>query len=161
MTGGPITEAKKAGFGFVDNFDLTSGSIGIMVVANKAITLLKASQNAHEIKAAINRIAVNVEGAGGSNSAHPFDKLLNEFHGVEGKRFALVLADGQWSNQSLAADRAQFCHRSKIDIVGVGFGTADKKFLKAISSTGQEAVFTEMSKLEGVFSSIAQEITKG
>ena len=45
--------------------------------------------------------------------------------------------------------------------MALGFGTADKAFLKKIASTDEFASFTQLSELGGSFSKIAQAIGSG
>jgi len=71
-----------------------------------------------------------------------------------------VLADGVWSNQPRAVRQAQKCHTDGIEIVGIGFGGADRKFLGQISSSDEHSFFTNMNALSATFSTIAQELTE-
>lgn len=78
--------------------------------------------------------------------------------GANGKRIAIVLADGVWENQGRAIAAAQSCHHMGIDVAGIGFGQADEEFLKAISSGDIHAMLVEQSELTQSFGKIAQEI---
>ena len=79
--------------------------------------------------------------------------------GLPGSRIAVVLADGVWANQNLAVAAAKRCHADGIEIVAVGFGAADRQFLKQISSS-DESRFTDLRGLSSTFSSIAAEINE-
>ena len=46
-------------------------------------------------------------------------------------------------------------------MVGVGFGGADAAFLREISTSDENSIFTDLSRLVETFSTIAQEITEG
>jgi molecular chaperone DnaK (HSP70) len=154
MDGRPLKEAKKAALGFLNNSDLSHCSIGIIAFSDKVKTKLKASQNARKIKNAINDLTMSETGYG--NDTHPFDEINNLMNRLEGRRFGLVLADGVWYNQNKAIKRAKQCHSNDIDIIAIGFGGADKKFLKAIASSDEDSFYTSMEGLVETFSTIAQ-----
>lgn len=154
MGGSPLVEAKKAAHAFIAECDPAMMTIGIMAVANEVRVLLAASENVMEIEHAIDRLEV---GLGYGNSAHPFDEVHRLLEPLPGPRYAVVLADGVWEQQMHAVKRAQRCHAAGIEIIAVGFGGADQKFLRQISSSDQ-SVFTDLGHLSETFSSIAQEL---
>jgi molecular chaperone DnaK len=80
---------------------------------------------------------------------------------VEGRRFAVVLADGVWEDQQGAIRRARRCHEHGIDIAAIGFGGADKAFLDAIASSEATSIFTDLGNLSSTFGTIARELTRG
>jgi len=80
--------------------------------------------------------------------------------GIKGRRFAITLADGAWSNQSRAIERAKACHKADIEIIAIGFGGADRDFLRKIASSDEGSFFTSMSGLVETFSTIAQVLTE-
>ncbi|MEN8217149.1 MAG: VWA domain-containing protein [Pseudomonadota bacterium] len=154
MSGMPLDEAKKAALGFLKNSDLSHCSIGIIAFSDRVKTKLKASQNARKIENAINDLTMGETGYG--NDTHPFDEINSLMTGLDGRRFGIVLADGVWSNQKRAVERAKQCHSNEIDIIAIGFGGADKKFLKAIASSDEDSFYTSMDGLVETFSTIAQ-----
>lgn len=158
MSGSPLEEAKKAAKGFLANVDLGCFSVGIMGVSDRTKIYLKACQNAKQIESAIQSLSVG--DTGGGNSADPFLEVKSELEYVTGQRCAIVLADGVWSYQDKAIQRAKACHRAGIDIIGVGFGGADREFLKAISSTEDVSFFTGLDGLVETFTTIAQVLTE-
>ncbi|MBE8233391.1 MAG: Hsp70 family protein, partial [Endozoicomonadaceae bacterium] len=135
MSGQPLIEAKKAALGFLDNSDLSHSSIGIVAFSDCVKTKLKACQNAKKIKNAINELIVCETGVG--NQADPFEEINNLLKKGEGHRFGIILADGVWSNQSKAIKRAKKCHEDDINIIAIGFGGADKQFLRDIASSDE------------------------
>jgi molecular chaperone DnaK len=159
MAGEPLAEAQRAAHGFVRNLDLTHASVGIMVVADRVDTVCPLCQDARKLGHAIDRLEIGSVGYG--NGAHPFDQALNTMSAVSGTKYQLVLADGVWSNQGLAIDRAKRCHKAGIDIIAIGFGGVDQGFLDAIASTDQGSIFTSLEGLTEAFSTIAQELTEG
>jgi hypothetical protein len=158
MSGSPLEEAKRAAESFLANVDLSSFSVGIISVADRTEIVLKACQNAKRIESAIRSLSVGDVGIG--NSADPFREARTELQGIEGPRYVIVLADGEWAYQDEAIERAQACHQAGIDIIGVGFGEADRGFLKAISSADDASFFTGLDGLVETFISIAQVLTE-
>lgn len=158
MSGTPLYEAKKAALSFLKNTDLSHCSIGIIAFSDRVKTKLAASQNAKTIQVAINDLTVCETGV--CNDAHPFDEIYNLLNDVDGRRFGLVLADGSWSNQPRAVTQAKECHSSDIDIISIGFGSADQLFLKDIASSDEDSFFTSMEGLVETFSTIAQVLTE-
>jgi hypothetical protein len=103
---------------------------------------------------------------GWGNSAEPFTEArhilkggsLNKKNQV---RYIVVLTDGVWSYQDKAVTAAQQCHRDGIEVMALGFGTADYNFLKKIASVDKFAELTSLSDLGSSFSKIAQAINTG
>ena len=72
----------------------------------------------------------------------------------------IVLADGVWFDQETAIKAANSI-KSRIDIVGIGFGSADEKFLSAISSIENVGGLTNLANLSQTFSNVAQVFSTG
>ena len=70
----------------------------------------------------------------------------------------VVLTDGVWDNPRQDIRQAQSCHKEGIEVMALGFGGADYKFLKEIASTDEFASLTNLAELTGSFSKIAQAI---
>ncbi len=160
MSGQPLDEAKKAGVAFLEQVDLTHSSMGVIVVADRAMTVLPACQNASKINRAITGLSIGMDGVGYGNLAHPFDETKKLLDKVDGPRFLVALADGVWSNQPTAVGRAKALHQSGIDVIAIGFGGADQQFLRDIASCDEGSFFTSLGGLTSTFSTIAQVITK-
>ncbi|MEM7533596.1 MAG: Hsp70 family protein [Chloroflexota bacterium] len=158
MTGRPLEEAKKAAHAFVSQCDLTNTSIGLIAFSDRVLVELHKSQNSKEIGNKIDDLTIGR--TGGSNLGHPFTKIHELLHSTSGIRYALVLADGRWSHQNRAVEKAKKCHEVGIEVVGIGFGGADKEFLKKISSSDQNSFFVSMNALTETFSTIARELTE-
>lgn len=165
MDGRPLREAQKAAHAFISQCDLSNTSIGLISFSDSVLVDVNACQNAKKLANAINKLSIGRTGYG--NGTHPFDEIHKLFtggflsKGVEGLHYALVLADGVWSNQRGAIRQAKKCHAAGIEIIGIGFGGADKKFLRQISSSDEHSFFTSMNDLTETFSHIAQELTEG
>jgi uncharacterized protein YegL len=161
MSGTPMQKAKEAARDFLAKVDLSFFSVGIVAVANEVRTLCPPSQNAKEIGAAINRLDCGVEDVGYGNSAQPFSDALRYFSAVSGAKFMVVLADGVWNDQPHAVREAKRCHAANIGIAALGFGSADRVFLRNIASCDENAMFTDLNKIGESFSTIAQVLTSG
>ena len=160
MGGSPLAEAKKAMNKFVDDADLDCFKIGVIGVADSVKVYLKPTNDKGEIVSGIRRMSI--EDCGIGNGAHPFDALLSSFSSSCELKYAIVLADGIWDKKKAAIKAAKNCHNQGIEVVGLGFGGADKDFMESISSEKDLAVVTQMSGLTSSFSKIAQVIgTRG
>lgn len=159
MSGEPLKEAQKAAHAFLAQCDLSNTAIGLISFSDSVYVDAPASQNAKQISKAIDELHIGRTGYG--NAGHPFDEIYGRLRNVQGIRYALVLADGVWSDQHIAIASAKKCHQEEIQIIGIGFGGADKAFLKAISSSDENSFFTNARALSETFSSIAQELTEG
>lgn len=158
MDGEPMEDAQDAMCHFVDKFEDYPGDVRIGVIAfsdgSKIVQSL--TDDFVSCKEAIRSIKVCMTGV--ENEGHPFEEIRYMLKGVQGKRIGIVLADGVWENQPRAVKESHKCHHMDIDIVGIGFGEADKKFLRDISSGDIEAMMVEQSELTRSFGKIAQEI---
>ncbi len=158
MQGRPLREAKKAAMGFLKNTDLTHCSLGIIAVADSVKVKLEACQNARRIESAIHALAIGEVGFG--NGAHPFDQVRRLLSKVEEPKFVITLADGVWENQNGAIRSARKCIDQGIESIAIGFGQADRRFLKAIASSDEASFFTSLSGLVETFTNIAQVLTR-
>lgn len=161
MGGSPIDEAKAAAKSeFADSRDLDGAKIGIGVVSDRTIAVLEPTTNRRALRKAIDKIDTNFQGAGYGNLAHPFaatKSLLSR----EGAGVAVVLADGVWSNQSNAIQKAKECKDAGINIACVAFGGADLQFLHEISSTRDLSLHADFGNLKSAFGTIARRVAKG
>jgi molecular chaperone DnaK len=158
MAGNPLAEAQKAAGAFVRQCDLSNTSIGLISFSDSVHVDLKATQNGKDIFQAIKKLAIGRTGYG--NDGHPFDQIYRSLEKVAGLRYAIVLADGVWYDQPLAIQRAKRCHQIGIEVVAIGFGGADRKFLQQIASSTEQCIYTDMNRLTETFSTIAQELTE-
>ncbi|MEA2689724.1 MAG: molecular chaperone DnaK [Candidatus Eremiobacteraeota bacterium] len=158
MSGAPLEAAKHAARAFLQNTDLAHCSLGIIGFSDTVEINLKACQNARRIEGAIEALAVGKTGFG--NEADPFHELLRLMGKGDGPRFGVVLADGVWEDQRAAVKRAQACKERGIDVIAVGFGGADERFLKEIASSDEASFFTSLGGLVETFSTIAQVLTE-
>lgn len=78
----------------------------------------------------------------------------------EVKKFLIVLTDGMWCNEETAIRKANELRKQGVDIIALGFGSADYSFLKKIASSDDYASLTDLANLSTSFSKIAQEINR-
>ena len=157
MSGAPLAEAQKAAEAFVREIDLTSASIGLIVFADRVTVAAHATQDVGALNRAISEMRIGSVGYG--NDTDPFREAQGLLKKLKGPRFIVVLADGVWSRQDLAIKRAKACHVDNIEVISIGFGGADKKFLQDIATSDEGSLFTAMENLESAFGTIAQELT--
>jgi UDP-N-acetyl-D-mannosaminuronic acid transferase (WecB/TagA/CpsF family) len=143
---------------FLEKLDLAHTSVGVIAHADKAQVVLRASQNATAISKAIDHLRIGM--VGGGNRKHPFDEVESVLARVSGPRFVVALADGMWSDQREAVTSAKSLHHGGVEIIAIGFGGADKKFLREIASCEEGSFFTTVGGLVDTFSSIASVITQ-
>ena len=154
-----IDHAKEAMCEFARSCEGTGTKVGAMCVSDRTLWTIHPTDDIAACVRAIENIECCCTGA--CNAAHPFDDILNELKNESGQRFAIVLADGVWEKQSLAIERAKACHKAGIEIAAIGFGTADNKFLRAISSQTDLAIMTKQTELTHSFGKIAQSMGSG
>ena len=161
MSGEPIKDALDAMCHFVDNFEDYPGDvqIGAIAVSDESKIVQPLTGNLSKCKSSIRSITSCMTGV--CNDGHPFNDIKSMLSSEKGRRIGIVLADGMWSYQDQAVAAAHSCHRLGIDITGIGFGSADQKFLKDISSGDVRAMLVDQSELTQSFGKIAQEIGGG
>jgi molecular chaperone DnaK len=156
MEGKPLQEAKRAAHAFVGQCNLQNTLVGLIAFSDTSNVDLVATNDAKAIATAIERLSSGKTGYG--NDTDPFEAIQRQLEQEEGLRYAIVLADGVWEDQSRAVQRAKRCHALGIQVVAVGFGGADKRFLQQISSSSTQSFFTDLNSLTSTFSSIARDI---
>lgn len=161
MKGTPLKEAKKAMKKFIDEMDCSFTKIGIIPFANQVKCELSPTDDYKKVKNVIDRLEIS-DKYGYGNIGQPFDlsfaKLTKSSADI---KYIIVLTDGIWSYTNSAISAAKKCHQAGIEVIALGFGTADYNFLKEIASTDKFASLTELSELGGSFSKIAQAIGEG
>ena len=158
MRGQPLAEAQKAAEEFVSQCDLTTTSLGLISFSDSVYVDQPATQNIKEITNAIRHLTIGRTGYG--NAGQPFDVIYELCKNTTGIRYAIVLADGVWLHQEKAIKQAQRCHAVGIQVIAIGFGGADRKFLARIASSSEQSLFTDLSRLTEAFSTIARELTE-
>ena len=162
MSGSPLREAQKAAKKFVTEIDLSHASLGLMVFADKVQITQDICQNARKLNKGIDHWShlMQTGAVGWGNDTDPFANALKILKKRDDPRFIIVLTDGVWYRQDDAIQRAKKCHQEGIEIIAIGFGGADRRFLKAIATSDESALFTDLSKLVVSFSKIARVLTE-
>lgn len=158
MSGDPLEDACNAMCHFVDHFEdyPNDVKIGAIAVSDRSEIVQPLTRDLDECRASIRSIRECMTGI--CNAGHPFADIKRMLGHEKGRRLGIVLADGIWEDQPHAVSEAKKCHGKDIDIVGIGFGSADKQFLRDISSGEMESMLVDQSELTQSFGKIAQEI---
>jgi Mg-chelatase subunit ChlD len=164
MCGEPLKQARRAMTDFVGRFGEGSVRIGVIGFADSVACILEPSGDFTKVKRAIK--SFNGSMAGYGNDAEPFTEALNtwvkrEKSGAIDVKYLVVLTDGVWSYPAAAITAAKICHKTDIEVIALGFGSADRDFLRKIASKEDMASLTNLSDLGGSFSKIAQAIGSG
>lgn len=161
MAGEPLKKAQKAMKKFIDEMDKEFTKIGVIPFASRTNYEILPTDNFTKVKRIIDALEID-DKYGYGNSVHPFDlayqKLVKSTADI---KYIIVLTDGLWSYTETAILAAKKCHEANIEVMVLGFGSADYNFLKKIASTDEFAKLTDLSNLGGSFSKIAQAIGEG
>ena len=71
-------------------------------------------------------------------------------------KYLVVLTDGYWDDEEDAIRCAKRCHTNNIEVIALGFGAANRRFLDAIASQKDFSSFTDVSQLEATLTGIAK-----
>lgn len=156
MSGAPMDDAKRAMCGFVNNLDSDNTNFGVIAVSDRSEIVCNLTNDAEECIRKINSIQCGQTGYG--NAGHPFETIKQMLSQEDGRLFAIVLADGVWSDQQAAVEAAHRCNEENIETAAIGFGSADERFLQDISSEDANAMFVSQSELSQAFGNIAQSL---
>jgi molecular chaperone DnaK len=161
MKGAPLDNAKKAMDSFVNK--LPNAFFGIIEVSDKSRITQKITKDHASVRNGIKSLEIGSVGIG--NDTDPFDLAISMFDRTDDDNkthdILVVLTDGVWSYQDSAIRRSQKCTDNGIITIAIGFGGADEKFLKEISSEGEDALLTSMESLDSAFGTIASAINEG
>lgn len=159
MAATPLNEAKVAALRFLGEIDLSTVSMGVIQWSDQIDIRNRACQNARDISLAIEGMRVGATGM--ATTGNPFETIYKLMADGEGLRYGLVLTDGELNNRLAALESAEKCKAAGIQLVCIGFGKADRNFLRQASSSDETSFFVEINQLGDTFTSIAQEITEG
>ena len=157
MSGDPTIKAMVAMKDFVRQMDPKIVRVGVVAFADSTKELLSPTSHYRAVQKTISGLeSVNV---GGGTGAEPFSLSYKTLTKSDSDvKYIVVLTDGCWFYPAEAIAKAEQCHREGIEIMALGFGSADYDFLKKIASTDEFASLTDLSNLSGSFSKIAQVI---
>ena len=150
MAGKAIQQAKAAAREFMSKIDLRISEISIVGFESRIHIMCDLSQSEHTISRAIDKL----DAKGGTNS--PLKHCFNLLRSTKNKPVIVLLTDGEWFDQDEALITAQSCKNAGMDIIAVGFGSADKRFLARIATV---TMMTDINSLVESFSTIATELS--
>lgn len=157
MDGNRLVQAKKAAVSFFNEFDMEYVEAGIVNFSDRSLIYQPLTHDAKTLVHKINNWKINGNNLGYGTSGEPFTNALKVLNTSKNDiKYIVVLTDGYWGNQLGAIERAKQCHRSNIEVIALGFGDADKKFLEKIASRTDFASFTDISQLESTLTGIAK-----
>ena len=162
MTGKPMQLAKKAMLNFVDKFDTEYVRIGVIVFSDRVAVLCRASSDREMIVNSIKSIETSMTGV--CNEAEPVTTIYSLLTESAGEPFlyGVVLTDGRWDNAPCSVSRSskkKFVQMG-FELVALGFGRADERFLKDISTRKDLASVSDISQLDSRLSNIARVISE-
>ena len=159
MSGQPIKDALDAMCRFVDDFEGYPGDmrVGAIAVSDRSEVVQPLTSNTNQCRHKIRSITCCMTGI--CNEGHPFQDIKRAMgRDNGGRRLAIVLADGVWDHSDVAIRAAKDCHALGIEVVGIGFGSANETFLRKISNGEIGSMMVDQSQLVRTFGKIAQEI---
>jgi len=155
MSGTPFTLAKEAAKKFVREMDLSRCSIGLIETPDGgcAQLVLQPTQNGKELNNANQMLSEQW------HSERLFEIAKTSLSKRGGKKYLIVLTDGQWGTTSQMINEAKECQKLGIDIAAVGFGSINSSFLQAIANW--DMIVSSPERFAESFSTIAQVLTEG
>jgi uncharacterized protein YegL len=161
MGGRPMKQARIAALEFVSKIDLSVHCVGIMGFSDEAKMFSELTHDDYLVKSAIDRLDCNAMGVGYGNDNNPLQNAIDiSDRKRDFKNILIILTDGVWSSQRKAIKSSDYCREVGYDVIAIGFGGADKKFLQRISTNSESALLTNLDDLIDSFGSIAQEISQ-
>ena len=151
MEGYPLDKAKKAALEFVKKTNLETSTISVIGFSDDVTEYCQPTRDKNILEKAIKKLKEQ----GGTES--PLEFCYQRLIYSKDKPVIVVLTDGSWSGQKRAIATSDLCRDAGIDIIAIGFGSADKEFLRRISTI---SVMTDLDKLVDSFGTIAQELAQ-
>ncbi len=162
-----VQELKRVIQKFVSELDFSTTRIAMIGVANCVVVLQELTDNVKSFKKVLDSLYDAVENgyAGFGNEAQPFTELYDmaQREGAGRKSVGIILADGIWSEKSVrdSYKYSKLCHDKGIETVALGFGSAEKGFLRGISSLKDLSALRDLNQLTEDFSKIARVVSNG
>lgn len=191
MSGSPLDKAKSAMRAFVDEFPPNSARIGVIFFSDKNLVVQEPTCDYDAVRNAIERARADVFDLGYGNEADPFGFVYDEvlaagdvlkmrassttgllkkvakrakqaFGGGDDPYTCLVvLTDGVWYHQDWSRSNARNLADHGVDIVAVGFGAADERFLRDVATKDDYAALVGVNALQETFTKIGRALATG
>lgn len=155
MSDKPLLEAKQAIHKFVESSDLANTSIGIIAFSDRAYDIVEATQDGRKLLSGAESLSID------GGTSEPLTYVFSKLKQWKGPRYCVVLTDGQWSGQDRAIKVSKEMHKEGIEIVAIGFGSAEEDFLRKIATSDQSAMLVDNGDLTSTFENIAQVLVEG
>jgi uncharacterized protein YegL len=156
MDGSALAEAKQAAQEFVRKSDLAHISIGLIEFGSKAKIISGLTQNAKHLHKAINQLKTD----GSTNMTEGLTTAYLKLKNVDDPRFIILLTDGVPNHPKSAIEVAQEICADGIELITIGTGDADKKYLQSLACYDQNSFFAKAGTMVSTFSRIAQVLTE-
>lgn len=155
----PLDKAKKAISRFIKEVADVNTRFGLIVFGDRTVTVRDLTLDRYAVTRSIEGLKVNMAGRG--TEASPFKEARKMLMGRAGMNIIVVLTDGIWDNRDRAVVQAMECRTDGITTVAVGFGNADRSFLRQIATDDEDALFTTLDHLGDTFGTIATAVSSG
>ena len=153
-----IESAKRAAIeDFVEKIP-KEFTVGVVTFDNHARVVCQGETSRRRIRNAIQ--AIHIDGNPGT-AANPFDYAESILSCEQGKKYVVVLSDGQWFErcQPTVLNGASRIKRQGVTVFAIGFGEADDMFLRNLASSSANAIRTDMTRLGQAYSTIARVVS--
>ena len=151
-----LPEVKKAITDFVMSLSGEFTRFTLIGFGDKVKMLSPPSTDEEDILNAVEAMKINRLGRG--TDANPLRMVREKLADEKGAKMALILTDGIWGHRDEAVEDAADCKQEMINIVAIGFGDADRSFLKQIATIEEGAMYTTLSNLGKTINTIATAI---
>ena len=151
-----LPDVKKAINDFVMSLSGEFTKFTLIGFGDKVKVLSELSTDEEDILGAVEAMKINKLGRG--TDANPLEMVREKLASEKGAKMALILTDGIWGRRNEAVEDAAACKQEMINIVAIGFGEADRSFLKQIATIEEGAMYTTLSNLGKTINTIATAI---
>ncbi len=152
---------------FLDELNFDTTRVALMGVADRVALLGDLTSNKEMFKKSLKILDIEMKKGrlGWGNDAQPFTALYDIVRkkGKKRKSIGIILADGQWYGDAVTDSYrySRLCHEVGIDTIALGFGSANEKFLRDISSLKDLSALKDLNQLTESFSKIARVVGSG
>jgi molecular chaperone DnaK len=156
MDGAALVEAKQAAQAFISQSDLAHTAIGLIKFGCKAKMISQLTQNAKHLHKAIKRLKTD----GSTNMTDGLKTAYLKLKNIDDPRFIVLLTDGLPNHPKETQQIAKEICTNGIELITIGTGEADQKYLQSITCSEQNSFFAEAGTMVSTFSRIAQVLTE-